>query len=124
MCVCDCAEISNPLLQLRWFLIDLGYKGTPLHRTAEFAFAGVFLFCRWGSLCLFPLLSLPLTLTSSHTRTEEQRFDLWFLQSGVGPYPACRNVAIGEAAHGVCVCLFACMRVTRKSDGVCICACD
>ena len=55
------AEISNPALQLRWFLLEAGHKGSALLLYVDLVFAVTFLVCRvvWAPTLLFVVLASP-----------------------------------------------------------------
>lgn len=55
-------EITNPLLQARWFLRSTGYKGTNIYMFTELMFMGLFLIFRlvWGTCLVYTTVKHPL----------------------------------------------------------------
>lgn len=41
-----CMEVTNPILQLRWFLRESGYKNSPFTTLVDFVFIGMFFLMR------------------------------------------------------------------------------
>lgn len=59
-------ELTNPLLQLRWFLRTAGYNNTPIHTAVELLFVVLFLVMRlvFGSVLTYT------SLTSSKVKVD------------------------------------------------------